>query len=203
VNEVVAQIRERVEDWAGGLHFSQLQKRSLLILFVLILLVSAAVVSRGKSTPIIAPPPLVITPMNITVDVAGGVMKPGVYSLSADSRVVDAIAAAGGAKLGTDLSDINLARIVKDGEQIFVEPVVAQSKIQISAPRPKVNSGPININRATEKEFDSLPGVGPVIAARIVAYRKTNGPFSAVEDLQNVSGIGSAKFAQFKNKIRV
>ncbi|MCX6429384.1 MAG: ComEA family DNA-binding protein, partial [Actinobacteria bacterium] len=189
--------------WRSDLHFTRVQIRSLLALIVLVLLVSAAVVNRGNSVPIAAPAPLVITPSNITVDVAGGVKKAGVYSLPENSRVVDAIAAAGGAKPGTDLSDLNLARVLKDGEQIFVEPAMVSSR-SINAPiRPAAKSGPININRATEKEFDSLPGVGPVIAARIVAYRKVNGPFSVVEDVQKVSGIGSAKFAQFKNKIRV
>jgi competence protein ComEA len=169
----------------------------------LVLIVSAGVVGKGNSIPITPPIPLVITPSNITVDVAGGVKNAGVYSLPENSRVVDAIAAAGGAKPGTDLSDLNLARVVKDGEQIFVEPATVPARSVNSPMRPAVRSGPININRATEKEFDSLPGVGPVIAARIVAYRKVNGPFSAVEDMQKVSGIGSAKFAQFKNKIRV
>jgi competence protein ComEA len=205
MNQIVEDVRARVADWRNDLHFSQAQRRSLLILFLVILLASAAIVIRGSSTQIVAPipAPLVITPANITVDVAGAVAKPGVYALAEDSRVIDAIAAAGGANTGTDLSDINLARIIKDGEQIYVEPVVTQGKPQISAPRPRASSGPININRASEKEFDSLPGIGPVIAARIIAYRKANGPFSIVDDLQKVSGIGSAKFAQLKNKIKV
>lgn len=203
MNEAIDRIRERLDGWKSDLHFSRVQVRSLLALIVLVLLVSAGVVSRDNSTPIAAPAPLIITPSNITVDVAGGVKKAGVYSLPETSRVVDAIAAAGGAQSGTDLSDLNLARVLKDGEQIYVEPATLPNRSASVPFRPVIKSGPININRATEKEFDSLPGVGPVIAARIVAYRKVNGPFSTVEDLQKVSGIGSAKFAQFKNKIRV
>ena len=215
MTDLLEQVRERLIEWKSDLHFSQTQRRSLLFLFIVILLATVVVVTRGSSTPITAPValPLVITPANITVDVAGGVVKPGVYSLPADSRVVDALAAAGGAKSGTDVSDINLARIVKDGEQIYVEPVQASpprtfqgsasGNTRSSISHARANSGPLNINRATEKDFDSLPGIGPVIAGRIVAYRKSHGPFSVVEDLQKVSGIGSAKFAQLKNKVRV
>ena len=146
-----------------------------------------------------------IAPPKVTVDVAGGVKTPGVYELPANSRVMDAITAAGGAKSGTDTSDINLARIVKDGEQIYVEPAfVANTHVRSSPTRAVIKkSGPLNINRATSSELDSLPGIGPVLASRIVEYRKANGPFLSVDDLLKVSGIGSAKFAQFKSKVRV
>ena len=148
--------------------------------------------------------PLIIAPPNITVDVAGGVNLPGVYSLPANSRVIDALKIAGNAKPGMDVSDLNLARIIKDGEQIYVDPNLptAISK-SIATTVVKKLTGPLNINRATLAQFDLLPGIGPVIAARIVTYRKVNGPFSVIEDLQKVSGIGSAKFAQLKSKVRV
>jgi len=133
--------------------------------------------------------------------VTGAVNNPGVYTLNASSRVVDAIKAAGDSAPGADLSTINLARILADGEQIYVDSTQVNSKgVRVSK---AVHSGPMNINRATVSEFDSLDGIGPVIAARIVAYRKTNGPFTTIEDLQKVSGIGVAKFAQIKAKIRV
>ncbi|MEK6648633.1 MAG: ComEA family DNA-binding protein, partial [Actinomycetota bacterium] len=145
---------------------------------------------------------------NVTVDIAGGVNSPGVYSLPANSRVIDAITAAGSAQVGTDLSDINLARVIKDGEQIYVEPATtasnASSKTRSGVARfVKKRIGPININRATAAQFESLPGIGPVLARRIVTYRKVNGPFTAIEDLQKVSGIGTSKFADFKSKVRV
>ena len=97
-----------------------------------------------------------------------------------------------------------MARIVKDGEQVYVDPTV-DSAVSRGAPTRvvKKKSGPININRATAGELDALPGIGPVLASRIIDYRKTNGPFISVDDLQKVSGIGSAKFAQFKSKVRV
>jgi competence protein ComEA len=137
----------------------------------------------------------------IFVDVTGAVNTPGVYTLTASSRVIDAIKAAGGSAAGADLSTINLARVLADGEQIYVDAAITNSKgVRVSTPK---RSGPININRATVGDFDSLDGIGPVIANRIVTYRKTHGPFITIEDLQKVSGIGAAKFSQIKSKIRV
>lgn len=196
----------------GGSTFSSLHKRALLAIALLVCAVSVAVVFRGHSEPIAIPEPIVIAPPKVTVDIAGGVKSPGVYSLPANSRVIDAITAAGNAKPGTDLSDINLARIVKDGEQIYVDPLIASIKSQPAARSAGVTTpispirkktGPININRATASDFDTLPGIGPVLAARILNYRKANGPFTAIEDLQKVSGIGTSKFADLKSKVRV
>lgn len=198
-------LRERLQDWVDDLQFSAIHKRALLAVFALVCVVSVAVVARGHSEPVVEAIPIVIAPPKVMVDVAGGVKTPGVYELPANSRVMDAIAAAGGAKPHTDTSDINLARIVKDGEQIYVESPdvsVANSK-SLPVHKVKKRSGPININRATAGELDSLPGIGPVLASRIIDYRKTNGPFLSVDDLQKVSGIGSAKFAQFKSRVRV
>ena len=209
MNELLNEYRDRFQGWLAGLHFSSLHKRALLVVVLLVCAVSVGVVFRGHAEPIAAPAPIVLEPPKITVDIAGGVNDPGVYSLPANSRVIDAIKAAGNAKTGTDLSDINLARIVKDGEQIYVTPVIVISKIQPRsqsvgvAHAVKKKSGPININRATATEFDTLPGIGPVLAQRIMKYRKTNGPFTVIEDLQKVSGIGTSKFAGLKSKVRV
>jgi competence protein ComEA len=128
-----------------------------------------------------------------------------VYSLPFNSRVIDAIKAAGNTLKGADVSDINLARVIKDGEQVYIYPPgKAGSSVRTSPQRIKTRaSGPIALNRANTKELETLDGIGPVLAARIVAYRNQNGPFLTVEDLLKVSGIGSAKFAQFKDKLRV
>ncbi len=205
MGDFVNDLRERLQDWVDDLHFSALHKRALLAVFALVCVVSVAVVARGHSEPVIETVPIVVAPPKVMVDVAGGVKEPGVYELPANSRVMDAITAAGGTRPGTDTSDINLARIVKDGEQIYVEPAQVTNSNLRSAPSRvvKKKSGPININRATAGELDALPGIGPVLASRIIDYRKTNGPFLSVDDLQKVSGIGSAKFAQFKSKVRV
>jgi competence protein ComEA len=203
MHEFVEAARARWQGWMNEIDFGSAQKKSLIAIFIAVALASTFIVTRGRSEPIVAPAPIVVAPVQMTIDVSGGVKQPGVYSLPANSRVVDAIAAAGGANSGTDLSDINLARILKDGEQIYVEPAAIAVKSYGASPRVVRKSGPININRATAKELDALPGIGPVLAARIVAYRKTNGPFSTIEDLQKVSGIGGAKFTEFKSKVRV
>jgi competence protein ComEA len=202
---MLSDLRERLQDWIEDLHFTTVHKRALIAVFVIVCAVSAVVVFRGHSQPILEAPPIVIAPPKVMVDVAGGVKSPGLYELPANSRVMDAITAAGGTRPGTDTSDINLARIIKDGEQIYVDPVTATNTNQItrSTRVAKKKSGPININRASAGELDALPGIGPVIASRIIEYRKTNGPFASVDDLQKVSGIGVAKFAQFKSKVRV
>lgn len=145
--------------------------------------------------------PITIAEPEIFVDVAGAVNKPGVYTLAGKSRVIDAIKAAGDTAPGADLSTINLARVLNDGEQIYVDSSAVNS-VGVRTSKP-VQAGPVNINRATAHQLDALDGIGPVIAQRIVEYRKINGSFLTVEDLQKVSGIGSAKFAQIKSKIRI
>jgi competence protein ComEA len=201
--EYFSQIFENITNWWYELNFTPLQKRALLAISGVVILLSIAIVVRGNSREVTAPPVVVteIQAPQIFVDVTGAVNNPGVYTLTASSRVIDAIKAAGDSAPGADLSTINLARILADGEQIYVDSTQINAKgVRVSK---SVHSGPININRATVSEFDSLDGIGPVIAARIVAYRKTNGPFTTIEDLQKVSGIGVAKFSQIKAKIRV
>ena len=202
--EKIKDIWERINYWWHDLAYSHIQKRALLIMGVGLLVLSSFVVFRGSSKEVIAAPqiPIEISIPEVIVDVAGAVNNPGVYSLPAKSRVIDALRAAGNGITGSDLSDLNLARVVKDGEQIYVNPTVrtvnGKKIIKKVVPR-----GPININRASAKEFDGLAGIGPVIAKRIVEYRRVNGPFMAIEDLQKVSGIGSAKFEEFKSKVSV
>ena len=197
---------EQVSNWWGDLHYSSLQKRGLAIIAGLVVLITALFVMRGSSQEVVAAPaPLEIESIStqtLMVDVAGAVVNPGVYSLPLNARVVEAIKAAGGLKKGADTSDINQARILKDGEQIYVYPAAISGNGGISRPAIRKN-GPIMINRATVKDFESLDGIGPVLANRIVTYRKTNGPFTAIEDLLKVPGIGQSKFAQFKEKLRV
>jgi len=195
----------KVSNWWSELHYSSLQKRGLALIAILVVAISALFVMRGASQEVVAAPaPLEIdniATQTLMVDVAGAVVNPGVYSLPLNARVVEAIKAAGGLKKGADTSDINQARILKDGEQIYVYPAaITGGGVTHRVIR---KNGPIMINRATQKDFESLDGIGPVLASRIVAYRKTNGPFTAVEDLLKVPGIGQSKFAQFKEKLRV
>jgi competence protein ComEA len=194
---------ESLSNWWFELHYSKLQKRALLIIGSLLLILSVFIVMRGNSQPTAVAQviPVTIAEPEIFVDVTGAVNKPGVYTLTGKSRVIDAIKAAGDSAPGADLSTINLARVLNDGEQIYVDSTVVNgSGAHVSK---AVHSGPININRATAHELDALDGVGPVIAQRIIDYRKINGSFLTIDDLQKVSGIGAAKFAQIKAKVRI
>lgn len=199
------QIWDRFTQWWMDLHFTTTQRRTLGAVAGVLIALSLFVVFSGKSevvvTETIAPTQMVAPAL--IIDVTGEVVSPGVYELPAGSRVIDAIKAAGGARAKAALSELNLARLIKDGEQIYVDQISAagsRARTGTKAPAPR---GPININRATASDLDSLDGIGPVIAKRIIAFRTANGPFTAVEDLLKVSGIGQAKFAQFKEKIRV
>ena len=198
------QYLEKAHNWWSDLHYSATQKRALAFVALLVLLISGLFVARGASQEVVAAPVALevqeIT-QEIIVDVAGAVITPGVYSLPINSRVVEAIKAAGGLKKGADTSDINQARILKDGEQIYV--FAAATSSGGVAKRVVRKNGPVMINRATVKEFEALDGIGPVLANRIVAYRKINGPFTVIEDVMKVSGIGAGTFAKFKEKLRV
>ena len=194
---------ESLGNWWFDLHYSQSQKRALLIIGSVLLILSVFIVARGnsQSSQAIEVIPITIAEPEIFVDVTGAVNNPGVYTLTGKSRVIDAIKAAGDSAPGADLSTINLARVLNDGEQIYVDSTVVNSRgVRVSKAIPR---GPININRATARQLDALDGVGPVIAQRIVDYRKINGSFLSIDDLQKVSGIGAAKFAQIKAKVRI
>lgn len=136
----------------------------------------------------------------VVVDVAGKVRRPGIVTLPPGSRVVDAIEAAGGARPGVDLTQLNLARVLVDGEQIVVgvSPPGGVAATAASSPgTPSGTSGPmVNINAATQSELEELPGVGPVTAAAIIKWRSENGAFTAVDELLEVSGIGDATLAK-------
>ncbi len=132
-------------------------------------------------------------PSAISVHVSGAVSRPGVVTTDVDARVADVVRLAGGVTSDADLSSVNLAALVRDGDQVVV-PVLGQ---------PDGGSGAtgIDLNRASAAELESLPGVGPVLAERIVAYRTDRGPFTEVEDLLDVPGIGEAKLDQMRPAI--
>ena len=133
----------------------------------------------------------------VVVDVGGRVRHPGVYTLPIGSRAIDAVKAAGGALPGTDLTTINQAQRLEDGEQIVVG-LEQGSPSSSSATHP----GKVNLNSASNQELDALPGIGPVLASRIVTWRKEHGRFKSVEDLRQVSGVGDAKFADLRPLVR-
>lgn len=198
---------ENVRNWWSDLHYSAAQKRSLLIIAGLVLATSSFFILRTSApSEAIAPPPLTldVAAVDITIDVQGAVNRPGVYKLSIGSRVVDAIKAAGGVTKAGDPSDLNQARIIADGEQIYVYAKSGTSITKKSPVKVKPKSSAfVLINRASAKEFESLDGIGPVLASRIVNFRKANGPFATIEDLLKVPGIGAGTLSKFKTKLRV
>jgi competence protein ComEA len=143
----------------------------------------------GERTPTQAP-------KTIVVSVVGKVQHPALFTIPVGSRVADAVTAAGGALAGTDLSTINLARKLVDGEQIVVGASVAMTGE--SAP-----PGPVNLNSATLEQLDALDGVGPVLAQRIMQWRTQHNGFTAISQLQQVSGMGQSKFARIKDQVSV
>lgn len=133
----------------------------------------------------------------VVVHVSGHVNQPGVYELDVGDRVSDAIDAAGGPSADADLDSINLARVLNDGEQIRVA-AVGESAVAGAggAGGAAGGGGTININSADAETLETLPGVGPVLASKIITYRESNGPFTTPQDLDNVSGIGPALLEQ-------
>lgn len=133
----------------------------------------------------------------VTVDVAGKVRDPGIVVLDAGARVVDALEAAGGAKPGVDLSSLNLARLLVDGEQVVVGVAAPGGVAAAVEPSAGVPGGPlVNLNTASLTELETLPEVGPVTAQAIVTWRDENGGFTSVDELLEVSGIGDATLEQ-------
>jgi len=143
----------------------------------------------------------------VIVAVEGRVRKPGVVHLPAGSRVADALQAAGGAESGVDVAMLNLARRVVDGELILVgvtpSPGLGPPAVGGPATAGGPAGGPVNLNTATLADLDTLPGVGPVLAQRILDARTAQGGFRAVSDLRKVDGIGDARYEQLKDLVTV
>lgn len=159
-----------------------------------------------------APPPATAAPggfevvttrpaEEIRVHVGGWVVERSVVRLPAGSLVADAIKAAGGARPGADLDGLNLALPLQDGSQVIVpgpgEPGQSSGSAGVAG------DGSVRINTATQAEIETLPGVGPVLAQRIIAHREQHGPFRSVEDLLGVPGIGEAKYAALRDLVTV
>jgi competence protein ComEA len=136
------------------------------------------------------------------VDVAGAVRRPGVYTLVAGARVLDAVRRAGGARHGAQLAAINLAARVVDGQQIVVPGRVAAAAAGAPAPDGSAPSTPISLGSATLEQLDTLDGVGPATAQKIVAYRTQHGGFRSIDDLANVPGIGPKKLAAIRPHVQ-
>ncbi|WP_375790589.1 ComEA family DNA-binding protein [Actinoplanes lutulentus] len=140
----------------------------------------------------------------VVVAVGGKVRKPGLVRLPPGARVADAIAGAGGAEPGVDVAALNLARKVTDGELIMVGVTPPPGTVTVpGVPPPAGSGGPLNLNTADLGDLDALPGVGPVLAQRILDARDAQGGFTSVADLRKVDGIGDARYEQLKELVTV
>jgi competence protein ComEA len=222
----------RLRDHAGRLLAGAGRQRVVLAIVALVALACAAVIwFRGTPRPIdptvagaqasaAVPVAAPVTSSDsvdlgggagtLAVDVVGRVHHPGLVRLPVGSRVVDAIQAAGGVAPGADLDAVNLARKLSDGEQLrvprhgeaAVQPATAQPDPGGSVDSGGPAAGPVDLNTATAEQLDTLPGVGQVTAGRIIAYRTAH-PFTSVDDLRQVPGIGDRRFATLKDLVTV
>lgn len=168
-----------------------------------------AVTAAGPGAPAAAPGVPAAGPL--VVSVVGKVRTPGLVQVADGARVADVLAAAGGALPGVDVSALNLARRVADGEQVAVGVAAAPDaggSGPVAAPSTPGGAaagaaGPVDLNRATVAQLDALPGVGPVTAERILQWRTRNGRFSRIEQLREIEGIGERRFGQLRGLVTV
>jgi competence protein ComEA len=161
----------------------------------------------GTSNPPTTPVPALV------VHAAGAVAQPGLYRLDAGSRVGDLLSAAGGVATDGDLDRVNLAAVLVDGSRVYVPrrgepdiPSLAEADSPggtSSGSAERSEPGPVDLNRATTEQLETLPGVGPSIAAAIIDHRERNGPFGTVDELVDVRGIGPARLEQLRPLVRV
>ena len=183
------------------------------VLTLALVLAAAALLARNDGpAPIQVLPPATGTADDASgpsgearVHVAGAVASPGVYTMNQDSRVIDAIAAAGGETDGADLAGINLARRVRDEEQYYIpvhgerQPLTLDS---VGSSGNQTNAeGLIDLNTASIDQLQALPGIGPVLAGAIVEYRQGSGPFQTVDDIVNVPRIGPATLERIRGLV--
>ena len=140
-------------------------------------------------------------PRRLVVDVVGAVLRPGLVRLPEGSRVADAIASAGGLRHGAERAGVNFAAPVSDGQQVVVPQRGAAVAAAADAGAGSMSSGPVSLSSATAEQLDALPGVGPVTAEKIVAYRQQHGAFRSVDELDAISGIGPSRIADLRGLV--
>jgi competence protein ComEA len=190
-----------------------LQRRRLLLAaagsLALILLAGRFVLGAGTTTVAPLPPPPAETAgvtglpaARVVVDVVGAVRRPGLYRLEQGSRIADAVARAGGATGKADLAQVNLAAPLADGEQVVVPKRGAPGAVGSGADAGGgASTGPVHLSTATLDQLDSLPGIGPVTAQKILDYRAKHGAFSSVDELDAVPGIGPSRMDQLRDLV--
>ena len=156
------------------------------------------------SGPVAAP--ATPTPSPVIVHVAGWVRRPSVYELATGDRVIDAIQAAGGPRKGADLGALNLAAVLVDAQQVLVPRIADAPPVPVpGSTAPSTGTAPqlVNVNTAAAEELETLPGIGEVLAAAIISYREEHGPFTSVDQLVDVSGIGDATLEEIRDLVTV
>lgn len=178
------------------------------VLIAVVVLVSGAVALFGHRPEAEPPPPLpsakaaggvpaAAVKAPLVISVVGKVRNPGLVTVPPGARVADALSAAGGAQPGTDLTGLNLARRLTDGEQVAV------GVLGPAAAGPGTPPGKVELNTATAEQLDTLPGVGEVMAKRIVDWRTGHGGFTSVEQLREIEGIGESKYGKLRELVTV
>lgn len=192
-----------------------LERRRLLLAaagsLALILLAGRFVLGAGTTTvaPLPPPPPqgagvTGLPTARVVVDVVGAVRRPGLYRLEQGTRIADAVARAGGATGKADLSMVNLAAPLADGEQVVVPKHGAGGATAgagAAGAGAAATTGPVHLSTATLEQLDSLPGIGPVTAQKILDYRTKHGAFTSVDELDAVPGIGPSRMDQLQDLV--
>jgi competence protein ComEA len=192
-----------------------LQRRRLLLVaagsLALILFAGRFVLGAGTTTVAPLPPPPApgagvtgLPAARVVVDVVGAVRRPGLYRLEHGSRIADAVARAGGATRKADLSQVNLAAPLADGEQVVVPRrgvAVTGGGAGAGGAGGSASTGPVHLSTATLDQLDSLPGIGPVTAQKILDYRAKHGAFASVDELDAVPGIGPSRMDQLRDLV--
>ena len=198
-----------LRDWLSGLSRRELVFVSLLGLAALGGVGLWYVRSLPQPVRIRAPvaaPTVSPSPAAVIVHVAGWVRRPGVYQLAEGQRVIDAIDLAGGPRRGADLGGLNLAGVLTDAQQVVVPkegatPGASSSGVPTSSASPA--AALVDVNTATPEELETLPGIGEVLAGAIVAYRDEHGPFTSVDQLLDVSGIGEVTLEEIRELVTI
>lgn len=139
----------------------------------------------------------------IVVYICGAVQESKVVTLKENSRICDAIDAAGGLSKDADLTNINLAYILEDGEKVYIPKQGEEYQTNSTSPNLNNSSNKININKASQTELETIPGIGPSTALKIINYRETNGKFNKIEDIKKITGIGDSKYNKIKEYITI
>ena len=202
--EPASPLRRRIDDYLFEHPVNP--KRILLAVAVLLIALAITALSWGPKdeSPVASLPFVTVAPSTTTmpslvvVHVAGAVISPGLYHLENTARIADALDAAGGPAPEALPNQLNLASRLTDGQRIWVP---SQSEPSDPAENEAANNQPLNINQATATQLEQLTGIGPSLAASIVAHRENQGAFTSIDDLLNVIGIGPAKLAGFRLQI--